>query len=155
MRAPAALAGRQQYARLRAPFSAELQRRAQQRIQSSDMPLQAFAFRVSGKAGQQREPLQLLSQQYRADKTSMSKRASSAQFACKRLPDGVQVQGVFFRQCTVEEANKQAVVGWVRNEADGSVAGEVQGQKEGIAYMKVKSATIELLGAVSAMMLGP
>ncbi|KAK9821482.1 hypothetical protein WJX74_000783 [Apatococcus lobatus] len=41
-----------------------------------------------------------------------------------------KVQGVFFRQTTVEEAQKLGLVGWVRNDASGSVQGEAQGPSD-------------------------
>ncbi len=37
------------------------------------------------------------------------------------------VQGVFFRQCTKEQANLFGLNGWVRNRPDGRVEGMVQG----------------------------
>ena len=39
----------------------------------------------------------------------------------------LQVQGVFFRQTTIGEAKKLGLVGWVRNDASGTVQGEAQG----------------------------
>ncbi|KAF2834815.1 Acylphosphatase [Patellaria atrata CBS 101060] len=40
-----------------------------------------------------------------------------------------EVQGVCFRQGTVEQAKNLNVTGWVRNASDGSVEGEAQGDK--------------------------
>jgi len=39
-----------------------------------------------------------------------------------------RVQGVFFRATTQKAAHRFAVTGWVRNEPDGSVLAEVQGE---------------------------
>ncbi|MFS0749994.1 acylphosphatase [Oceanobacillus sp. 1P07AA] len=41
-----------------------------------------------------------------------------------------QVQGVGFRYFTQSLANENAIVGWVRNEDDGSVLIEAQGEQE-------------------------
>ena len=41
-----------------------------------------------------------------------------------------QVQGVFFRETTSQEAKKLGLSGWVRNLADGTVETEFQGEKE-------------------------
>lgn len=38
------------------------------------------------------------------------------------------VQGVFFRQSTVDTARALALTGWVRNRADGCVEGEAHGE---------------------------
>lgn len=43
-----------------------------------------------------------------------------------------RVQGVFFRQKTKIEADKLGLLGWVRNEADGSVRILVEGEEEKI-----------------------
>ena len=43
-----------------------------------------------------------------------------------------RVQGVFYRASTVQEAARLGLVGWVRNEPDGSVLIEAQGQREGL-----------------------
>jgi acylphosphatase len=40
-----------------------------------------------------------------------------------------QVQGVFFRAWTVEQAKMLGVTGWVRNAPDGSVEAHLQGEK--------------------------
>ena len=42
------------------------------------------------------------------------------------------VQGVFFRYSTKKEAKKLKLTGWCRNESDGTVLIEVQGDSEGI-----------------------
>lgn len=43
-----------------------------------------------------------------------------------------RVQGVFFRATALEEAEKLGLVGFVRNESDGSVYIEVEGEKENL-----------------------
>jgi DNA ligase D-like protein (predicted 3'-phosphoesterase) len=42
------------------------------------------------------------------------------------------VQGVGFRAATVERARRLGVLGWVRNEADGTVAVHAEGPEEGV-----------------------
>jgi acylphosphatase len=44
-----------------------------------------------------------------------------------RVVVGGRVQGVWFRQSTVEVAERHGATGWVRNRADGTVEAEVQG----------------------------
>ncbi len=41
-----------------------------------------------------------------------------------------KVQGVFFRASAQQEANRLGLTGYVRNQADGSVYAEVEGQEE-------------------------
>lgn len=43
-----------------------------------------------------------------------------------------RVQGVFFRQSTVERAHELGVLGWVRNEDDGSVRVHAEGEPDAI-----------------------
>ena len=43
-----------------------------------------------------------------------------------------QVQGVFFRRSAKIEADRLGVVGWIRNDNDGSVEVMAQGKKENI-----------------------
>ena len=43
-----------------------------------------------------------------------------------------QVQGVFFRRSAKIEAEKLGIVGWVRNESDGSVEIMAQGEKKNV-----------------------
>jgi DNA ligase D-like protein (predicted 3'-phosphoesterase) len=50
------------------------------------------------------------------------------------------VQGVFFREMTRRRALELGVMGWVRNEADGSVGVHAEGEPEAVA------ALVELLG---------
>ncbi len=42
------------------------------------------------------------------------------------------VQGVLFRQSTVDEARRLGLEGWVRNLPDGSVEAEAQGTRQGV-----------------------
>jgi acylphosphatase len=42
------------------------------------------------------------------------------------------VQGVFFRDSTQEEAEKRGVNGWVRNQSDGSVETVLEGPRESV-----------------------
>ncbi|WFC95781.1 hypothetical protein MBRA1_002435 [Malassezia brasiliensis] len=46
------------------------------------------------------------------------------------------VQGVSFRQSTVQQANALGLRGWVRNEPDGSVSGEAAGATEHIQKLR-------------------
>jgi acylphosphatase len=43
-----------------------------------------------------------------------------------------RVQGVSFRWYAAEEAERLGVTGWVRNEPDGSVAGQFEGDDEAV-----------------------
>ncbi|KAJ6222011.1 hypothetical protein RDWZM_000556 [Blomia tropicalis] len=47
-----------------------------------------------------------------------------------------RVQGVFFRKYTKGEADRLGLVGWVRNEQDGSVYGKIQGSADAVNQMK-------------------
>lgn len=47
-----------------------------------------------------------------------------------------KVQGVFFRKSTQEKANELGIRGWIRNEQDGSVCGEIEGTPEAIDQME-------------------
>eukprot|EP00162_Nutomonas_longa_P003003 comp13665_c0_seq1/m.19132 comp13665_c0_seq1/g.19132 ORF comp13665_c0_seq1/g.19132 comp13665_c0_seq1/m.19132 type:complete len:100 (-) comp13665_c0_seq1:43-342(-) len=47
-----------------------------------------------------------------------------------------KVQGVFFRKHTALKAVSLGLVGWVKNEDDGSVQGEVQGVRTKIEAMR-------------------
>lgn len=46
-----------------------------------------------------------------------------------------RVQGVGFRDWTAREAQQLGLVGWVRNEKDGSVAAMIAGREDAIAAM--------------------
>ncbi len=46
-----------------------------------------------------------------------------------------RVQGVFFRACTQEEAQKNQVFGWVRNCANGDVEAIFQGAEQNVLSM--------------------
>ncbi|WFD03997.1 hypothetical protein MOBT1_002694 [Malassezia obtusa] len=46
------------------------------------------------------------------------------------------VQGVSFRQTTVQQANALGLRGWVHNEPDGSVSGEAAGPTEHIQKLR-------------------
>ena len=49
-----------------------------------------------------------------------------------RLTASGQVQGVFFRASTRDEARRLGVTGWVRNLPDGTVRAEAQGPAEAV-----------------------
>jgi acylphosphatase len=46
-----------------------------------------------------------------------------------------RVQGVFFRQWTINQARALGVAGWVRNAPDGTVEAQVEGDEEGVSKM--------------------
>lgn len=46
-----------------------------------------------------------------------------------------RVQGVFFRDYTVQEAERLCLSGWVRNRADGTVEAEIQGDESEVLLM--------------------
>ncbi|XP_038643302.1 acylphosphatase-2-like isoform X2 [Scyliorhinus canicula] len=46
-----------------------------------------------------------------------------------------EVQGVFFRKYTEEQARKLGLVGWVKNTSQGTVIGQVQGAVEKVNFM--------------------
>lgn len=46
-----------------------------------------------------------------------------------------RVQGVFFRACTQEEAQRLGLTGWVRNRPDGSVESVIEGDPEKVSTM--------------------
>lgn len=47
-----------------------------------------------------------------------------------------KVQGVFFRKKTQEKAKELGIKGWVRNEADGSVLTEIEGNQQALTVME-------------------
>lgn len=46
-----------------------------------------------------------------------------------------RVQGVWYRQSTLEQAQQLGLAGWVRNRADGSVEAIFEGDKEAVEQM--------------------
>ena len=46
-----------------------------------------------------------------------------------------RVQGVFFRACTREEAQKRKLTGWVKNLYDGRVEAVLEGEEEAVQSM--------------------
>jgi acylphosphatase len=53
----------------------------------------------------------------------------------KRVKVNGQVQGVFFRDSTQQEARSHGVAGWVTNEPDGSVVAVFEGEPEAVERM--------------------
>ncbi|MEX2594057.1 MAG: acylphosphatase [Anditalea sp.] len=47
-----------------------------------------------------------------------------------------KVQGVFFRKRTQEKARELDIKGWVRNEPDGSVLAEIEGNQQALTVME-------------------
>jgi acylphosphatase len=52
-----------------------------------------------------------------------------------RLTIHGRVQGVFYRDWTVQNARELGLAGWVRNEADGTVAAHLEGDRVAIDEM--------------------
>ncbi len=54
----------------------------------------------------------------------------------KRIKVIGKVQGVFFRKSTREKARELGIMGWVRNEPDGSVLVEIEGPQQALILME-------------------
>jgi acylphosphatase len=71
-----------------------------------------------------------------------------------------QVQGVFFRAWTKEQAGALRISGWVRNCSDGSVEAHVEGEEETVGQLVERlrqgppSARVETLGVEEASIEG-
>ena len=50
----------------------------------------------------------------------------------------VQVQGVFFRKYTADEAQRLGIVGYVCNTERGTVEGDAQGREDKLVVFKVR-----------------
>ena len=46
-----------------------------------------------------------------------------------------RVQGVFFRQWTLDQARQLGVAGWVHNRSDGSLEAHLEGAEEAVAQL--------------------
>jgi acylphosphatase len=63
-----------------------------------------------------------------------------------------RVQGVYFRECTRQEAERLGLTGWVRNRRDGSVEALIVGESGKVAEMVVwlhRGSPISLVGKVT------
>jgi len=54
----------------------------------------------------------------------------------KRIKVIGKVQGVFFRKSTQDKAKELGLVGWVKNDEDGSVLAEVEGEREDVLALE-------------------
>lgn len=54
---------------------------------------------------------------------------------CKRIRVFGKVQGVFYRASAKTRADDLKLVGWVKNEPDGTVMMEIQGEEERVEKM--------------------
>jgi len=54
----------------------------------------------------------------------------------KRIKVIGKVQGVFYRKSTQNKAQELGLVGWVKNDEDGSVLAEVEGEKESVMNLE-------------------
>ena len=53
----------------------------------------------------------------------------------RHLSIEVEVQGVFFRQWTVDQARQLGVSGWVRNCPDGTVEAQLSGDEQAVTQL--------------------
>jgi acylphosphatase len=58
-----------------------------------------------------------------------------SEYVARRVVVHGRVQGVFFRDSCRQEAERLGVVGWVRNEPDGTVAGLFEGSPEAVEQL--------------------
>lgn len=70
------------------------------------------------------------------DKTQSPKDSSVSPRAAYTFVVQGRVQGVGFRWSTQEEARRLGLVGWVKNEDDGSVSGLAQGPEESLTAFR-------------------
>lgn len=54
----------------------------------------------------------------------------------KRIKVIGKVQGVFYRKSTQDKAKELGLVGWVKNDEDGSVLAEVEGDREKVQALE-------------------
>ena len=54
----------------------------------------------------------------------------------KKIKIQGKVQGVFFRKSAQEKARELDIKGWIRNEPDGSVTTEIEGNREAVLLME-------------------